>query len=185
MRGRWIRWGLPLLLVAVAGAGAAMAATASTHAQGGTVKAVKSKSFGMILVAANGKTLYRYTLDSKGVNHCTSDATCAKYWPQLLVKAGVKPTGGAGVRASLLGTIKAKSGMRQVTYAGFPLYTFAGDTKAGQVNGQGFEKQWYVVSTKGALVKHAAAAGTSSSPTPTPSPDPGYGTTTTSGSAWG
>ena len=34
MRGRWIRWGLPLLLVAVGGAGAAMAATASTNAQG-------------------------------------------------------------------------------------------------------------------------------------------------------
>ena len=127
MRGRWIRLVLPLVLVAVAGAGAAMAATASTHAQSGTVRAVKSKSYGMILVAANGKTLYRYTLDSKGVNRCTGDAACVKYWPQLLVKATAKPTAGTGASAGLLGTIKAAHGMRQITYAGFPLYYFVGD----------------------------------------------------------
>ena len=176
MRGRLIRWGLPLLLVAVAGAGAAMAATASTHAQGGTVRAVKSKSFGMILVAANGKTLYRYTLDSKGINRCTSNATCAKYWPQLLVKSTAKPSVGSGLSAGQLGTIKAAHGMRQVTYAGFPLYYFSGDTAAGQVKGQGFEKQWYVVNTKGAFVKHAVSGGTTST---------SKSTSTSAGGGWG
>jgi predicted lipoprotein with Yx(FWY)xxD motif len=175
MRGRWIRWGLPLLLVAVAGSGAAMAATASTHAQSGTVRAVKSKSFGTILVATNGKTLYRYTLDRKGVNHCTTDATCAKYWPQLLIKATVKPTAGSGASAGLLGTIKAAHGMRQVTYAGYPLYYFAGDTASGQTTGQGFEKEWYVVNTKGAFVKHAVSGGTTSTTS----------TGTSSGGGWG
>jgi predicted lipoprotein with Yx(FWY)xxD motif len=140
------------------------------------VKAVANAKFGTVLVAANGKTLYRYTIDSKGVNRCTSNATCAKYWPQLLVKAGTKPAAGTGVKASLLGTIAAKNGMRQVTYAGFPLYFFAGDTKSGQVNGQGFEKQWYVVNTKGALVKAAVSTGggTSGGTPPPTSTDPGY-----------
>jgi len=178
-----IRWLLPIAMIAAIGTGAAMAATSATHAATPVVKTVAGTKFGTVLVNARGRTLYRYTLDGKGVNRCTSNATCAKYWPQLLVKAGVKPTGGAGVQSSLLGTIKAKGGMLQVTYAGFPLYTFAGDTKAGQVNGQAFEKQWYVVNTKGSFVKHAVAGGTSSSPSPTP--DPGYGTTTTSGNAWG
>jgi predicted lipoprotein with Yx(FWY)xxD motif len=178
-----IRWLLPIAMIAAIGTGAAMAATSATHAATPVVKTVAGTKFGTVLVNARGRTLYRYTLDGKGVNRCTSNATCAKYWPQLLVKAGVKPTGGAGVQSSLLGTIKAKNGMLQVTYAGFPLYMFAGDTKAGQVNGQAFEKHWYVVNTKGAFVKHAVAGGTSSSPSPTP--DPGYGTTTTSGSAWG
>jgi predicted lipoprotein with Yx(FWY)xxD motif len=154
-----------------------MAATASTHAQSGTVRAVKSKSFGMILVAANGKTLYRYTLDKKGVNRCTSDATCAKYWPQLLVKSTAKPTVGAGASAGLLGTIKAAHGMRQVTYAGFPLYFFAGDKAAGQTTGQGFQKQWYVVNTKGAFVKHAVAGGTTSTTS--------NSTSTSAGGGWG
>lgn len=179
-----IRWLLPVAMIAAIGTGAAMAATSATRSTTPVVKTVDSAKFGTVLVSARGRTLYRYTLDSKGVNRCSGDATCSKYWPALLIGATAKPTGGAGIQASLLGTIKAKNGMRQVTYAGFPLYTFAGDTKAGQVNGQGFEKQWYVVNTKGALVKHAAAAaGTSTSPSPTQ--DPGYGTTTTSGSAWG
>ena len=107
MRGRIIRWVLPLAVAGIAGAGVAMAATASTQASGGTVKAVQNAKFGMVLVAANGKTLYRYTPDSKGVNRCSSNATCNKYWPALLVKPGVKPTVGSGASAALLGTIKA------------------------------------------------------------------------------
>lgn len=173
MRGRLIRLALPLVLVAVAGAGAAMAATARTHASGGTVKAVKSSTFGTILVASNGRTLYRYTLDRKNVNRCSADATCNKFWPALLVKTGVKPHAGSGTLASLLGTIKARvAGMRQVTYAGFPLYYFAGDKKAGQIKGQGFQSQWYVVDAKGAFVKHAVATT-----------EPAPATTTTGGSS--
>ena len=181
MRGRMIRWALPLAVAGIAGAGVAMAASASTQSTGGTVRAVQNAKFGMVLAAANGKTLYRYTPDSKGVNRCSSNAQCNKYWPALLVKPSVKPTVGSGASAALLGTIKAAGGMRQVTYGGWPLYYFAGDKAAGQVNGQGFEKTWYVVNTKGALVKHAVNQN-ASNPSPSPSPSP---TTTSSGSAWG
>jgi predicted lipoprotein with Yx(FWY)xxD motif len=170
MTGRTVRWVLPLLLLVPLGVGVAMAASSSSTATG-TVKAAKSKTFGTILVSSKGRTLYRYTIDGKNVNRCTSDPACNKYWPPLLVKAGVKPTAVAGAKASKLGTIKAKNGMRQVTYAGWPLYTFAGDTSSGQTKGQGFEKQWYVVNTNGGLVKRTVAA-----PTPT---------TTSGGNAWG
>jgi predicted lipoprotein with Yx(FWY)xxD motif len=138
---------------------------------------VKSKTFGTILVGASGRTLYRYTVDRKQVNRCTSDPACNPYWPPLLVKAGVKVAAGTGVKAASLGTIKAKNGQRQVTYAGWPLYYFAGDKKAGQTSGQAFQKEWYVVNTKGALVKHAVAAPTSATTTPT--------TTSSGGPAWG
>jgi predicted lipoprotein with Yx(FWY)xxD motif len=174
-----IRWLLPVAVIAAIGAGAAMAATNATHSSAPAVKMVDSAKFGNVLINTSGRTLYRYTIDSKGVNRCTSVAVCNKYWPPLLVKGTGKPTAGTGVKASLLGTIKAKAaGMRQVTYAGFPLYTFAGDSKAGQVNGEGFQKQWYVVNEKGALVKTAIKSGT---------PAPSYPATTTpsSGSAWG
>lgn len=179
MRGRIIRWLLPVALAGVAGAGLAMAATAATSSSAVTVKTVQNAKFGTMLVAANGKTLYRYTIDGKRVNRCTSNATCNEYWPPLLVRAGVKPTAAGGASASLVGTIKAAHGMRQVTYAGWPLYFFAGDKAAGQVNGEGFEKQWYVVDTKGAFVKHAINQSTSSSGSSS------GGTTTTGGSAWG
>jgi predicted lipoprotein with Yx(FWY)xxD motif len=170
MTGRMIRWVLPLLLLVPLGVGVAMAASSSSSATG-TVKAVKSTSFGTILVSSKGRTLYRYTIDRKNVNRCSSVPACNKYWPPLLVKAGAKPTAGTGAKAAQLGTIKAKNGMRQVTYAGWPLYTFAGDSAAGQTKGQAFEKQWYVVNTSGGLVKSAVAA-----PTPT---------TTSGGTAWG
>jgi len=174
MMGRLIRWVLPLAVLAAVGAGVAMAMSASTTSGGGTVKAAKVGKYGTVLVNSSGRTLYRYTLDKKGVNNCTKDATCAKYWPRLLVKG--KPTAGAGVKAGLLGTIAQPKGMRQVTYAGYPLYTFAGDSKAGADKGQGFDKTWYVVNTKGALVKSAVSGGQGSTTTTAPS-------TTTS--AWG
>jgi predicted lipoprotein with Yx(FWY)xxD motif len=177
MRGRLIRWVLPLVLVSAVAVGGAMAASGSMRAHSSTVTTAKNKSFGTILVGSNGRTLYRYTIDSKGVNRCTSNATCKKYWPALLIAAGAKPTVATGARAALIGTIKAAHGMRQVTYAGFPLYFFAGDKAAGQVNGQGFESQWYVVNTAGALVKHAVKSPTNTTPAAPP--------TTTSGDAWG
>lgn len=173
-----IRWLLPVAVISAIGAGAAMAATSATNSSAPTVKTVASAKYGTVLVSASGRTLYRYTVDSKGVNRCTSVSICNKYWPPLLVKATAKPSAGTGAQASMLGTIKAKAaGMRQVTYAGFPLYTFAGDSTAGQTNGEGFQKQWYVVNAKGAFVKSAVSSST---------PAPAYpATTTTSGSAWG
>jgi predicted lipoprotein with Yx(FWY)xxD motif len=158
MRRQAIRWALPLVLLVSAGVGAALAATAS-HSSTGTVSTAKSAKYGTILVAKNGRTLYRYTLDTKGVNKCTSNPGCKPYWPQLLVKAGVKPTVGGAASAALVGTIKAKTGWRQVTYAGYPLYMYVGDSKAGQLKGQNFQSEWYVVNTKGAFVKHAVAGG--------------------------
>ena len=181
MLGKAIRWVLPIALLAPIGVGVAVAATSSTQSGSATVKAVKSAKFGTVLVNSSGRTLYRYTLDRKLVNNCTKDPTCAKYWPRVLAKGTAKPTVAGGANARLLGTIKQAKGLRQVTYAGYPLYTFAGDKAAGQVNGQGFEKQWYVVSTKGALVKHAVAA--TSPPTTTPAPAPT--TTSGGGEAWG
>ena len=157
MRGGLIRWLLPVALVAVLGVGAAMAATTMGRSGSGTVQTAKSSKYGTVLVNAHGRTLYRYTLDKKGVSNCKG--ACAKYWPALVVKGTVKPTASSGANASLLGTIKRSPGVRQVTYAGFPLYNYAGDSKAGDVKGEGFEKTWYVVDSKGALVKHAVSGG--------------------------
>ena len=173
MQSRVIKWLIPLVVIGAVGAGVAMAATGSMRSNGGTVNAVKSSKYGTILVSSNGRALYRYTLDKKGVSVCTG--ACAKFWPPLLVKTGAKPTVGAGATASLLGTIKAAAGKRQVTYAGFPLYLFAQDKKASQVNGQGFEGKWYVVNTKGALVKKAVTTTAGMPPPTTTQPKPAWG----------
>jgi len=170
MRDRRIRLVLAILVVAMAGVGVAMAATRSTSAKNGTVKAAKVGKFGTVLVSSSGMTLYRYTPDRKNVSVCSG--ACATYWPPLLVKGTAKPTVGSGASASLLGTTMRSNGAEQVTYAGFPLYLYVGDKKPGQANGQGFQKTWYVVSATGALVKHAVSGS-------------GTGSTTTKKSAWG
>jgi predicted lipoprotein with Yx(FWY)xxD motif len=151
MRDRRIRLVLAVIVVAMAGVGVAMAATGSTSAKNGTVKAAKVGKFGTVLVASNGMTLYRYTPDKKNVSVC--NGACLAYWPALVVKGTAKPTAGSGASASLLGVTMRSNGAHQVTYAGFPLYYYAADKKAGQASGEGFQKTWYVVNATGGLVK--------------------------------
>jgi predicted lipoprotein with Yx(FWY)xxD motif len=173
MRGRVIRWGLPLALLALVAAGAVVAMADTTTASD-TIDVGKTSTLGTVLVAANGHTLYRYTVDGKNINRCSSIPACNTYWPALLVKTGTTPTVASGASAKLAGTIGAAHGMRQVTYAGFPLYFFSGDKKAGQTNGQGFDKKWYVISTNGSLVRHTVKAPATTSSTTTTSSGGGY-----------
>jgi predicted lipoprotein with Yx(FWY)xxD motif len=117
-----------------------------------TVISAKSGSLGTFLVDAKGRTLYLWDADHGAMSTC--DGECAQDWPPLTTKA--KPKAGAGVKASLLGTSKRADGTEEVTYAGHPLYYFAGDTAAGQATGQGsaaFGAPWWVVSPAGKALK--------------------------------
>ena len=52
----------------------------------------------------------------------------------------------------MLGTTKRADGTTEVTYNGHPLYTYAGDTSAGQTSGQGLDDygaEWYALSANG------------------------------------
>ena len=66
---------------------------------------------------------------------CT--ASCAQFWPPLLIKRGVKPTAGSGLDPKKLGTIRRPNGRFQVTYAGLALYTRTGFTRVGIYREQG------------------------------------------------
>ncbi len=59
------------------------------------------------------------------------------------------------VKASLLSSITNPEGGRVVTYAGWPLYAYAGDSGAGTATGQGLDANgglWYVISPGGQVV---------------------------------
>ena len=142
-----------VLLAALAGASLAGGAVVTT------VKTANVASLGKVVVSGSGRTLYHYTDESKGKVACS--AACAKQWPPLLVKAGVKPVGGAGVTASKLGVLKRPDGTFQVTYGGLGLYLYAGDAKAGQANGEALEGSWYAVSPAARIVKAPAPASSS------------------------
>ncbi|SHL26336.1 COG4315 family predicted lipoprotein [Actinacidiphila paucisporea] len=119
----------------------------------------KSVSLGKILVNDKNLTLYLFQADKTSTSTCTG--ACAAAWPPLEVTG--KPTAGGGVQTKLLSTSKRSDGKMQVTYKGHPLYRFAGDSKPGNVNGQGlnnFGAKWYVVGTDGKAITGSGSQST-------------------------
>jgi len=117
-------------------------AAASDTSTAATLEAKATSKYGTILVDSQGMTLYRYTPDTAGKSTCYGG--CAQVWPPLLVPGATSPTAGDGVEG-MLGTTTRTDGTRQVTFNGWPLYTFTGDSAPGEVNGQGYEGTWFVV----------------------------------------
>jgi predicted lipoprotein with Yx(FWY)xxD motif len=152
----------------------AVLAAAASAAQGPTVKVVQTSALGKVVVTSSGLTLYHYTDEKRGKIACRG--ACARFWPPLLVTAGTKPTAGPGVLLSKLGTIRRPDGGLQVTYNGLALYRYAPDRKAGDVKGQGVEREWYVISSSGKIVTRAATTPPPASPPPpsSSSPPPPY-----------
>jgi predicted lipoprotein with Yx(FWY)xxD motif len=129
------------------------------------VKTAFNKKLGTtILVDGAGRTLYMFTTDIGGKDTaCTPSgpygSICPHVWPAL-TSAGV-PRAGGSVKASLLSVYKRSDGKRQVTYNHHPLYYFhggsgfgPGDTKPGDARGQGYVKEWFVLSPKGTPIRH-------------------------------
>ena len=107
---------------------------------------VADSALGQILTAADGMTVYLFTPDAQSTPTCID--ACAEAWPPLTVDDASQVTAGAGVDASLLGTIEHPTGI-QVTYNSWPLYLFTGDTTPGDTNGQGQGDAWYVLDPTG------------------------------------
>ena len=111
-------------------------------------------SLGSVLVNGNGRTLYVFAPDAhSGRSVCTG--SCANLWPPLTLPSGVtQPVGEAGVIVADLGTTVRSDGSRQVTYDGWPLYTWLGDTSAGVATGQGLNNSggiWSALLASGQL----------------------------------
>jgi predicted lipoprotein with Yx(FWY)xxD motif len=110
---------------------------------------------GTVLVNGAGFTLYMFEPDRQsGTSTCYGE--CENLWPPVLLVAGAKaPLAGAGVHASLLGTTVRTGGIAQITYNGWPLYLWHGDSKPGEATGQGLNDSgglWYVLNAEGVPV---------------------------------
>jgi predicted lipoprotein with Yx(FWY)xxD motif len=106
---------------------------------------------GKALVDGQGRTLYLFEADKGTASACSG--ACASIWPPVTTAA--KATAGSGLSAAKLGTTKRSDGTLQVTYNGHPLYRYAADRKAGDVNGQGLDQfgaKWYVLNASGAKI---------------------------------
>ncbi len=128
---------LALLGVAVANAG-----VTSASAPGASVT-LKTTTIGgvTVLTDAGGRTLYWFAPDTPTTSRCTG--SCAVYWPPV---AG-RPAAGPGATGQLA-TIARPGGGLQATYDGHPLYTYIGDSRPGQAQGNDLDLnggRWYEV----------------------------------------
>jgi predicted lipoprotein with Yx(FWY)xxD motif len=182
MRNRWwVGPGLAAAAVVIAACGStaspadpasqppSAAGLANTRVGPAVVKTMQT-SKGTVLVNSRGFTLYWFAKDTPAASHC--NGSCASYWPPVIGRAV------AAAGATLphgFGTIKRADGQLQATYDGHPLYTYTGDTAAGQLNGNGLNASgglWWAASPSGAVLasRHAKRR-----PHPHPSPSSSSG----------
>lgn len=137
--------------------GSSVSGPASSPSSGPKVSATKT-SLGTIVVDGQGRTLYLFAKDTGTKSTCSG--ACASSWPPFTVTS--KPAVGSGVPAGALTLVKRTGGKQQVAYDGHPLYYYAGDQSAGQMNGQGinqFGAKWFAVTPAG---KEASGSAKSS-----------------------
>jgi predicted lipoprotein with Yx(FWY)xxD motif len=147
---------VPALLLTPAAAGAKATKTVAKEAQ--------NQALGKtVLTTLRGRTLYSLSVEKHGKFICTG--SCLSVWHPLTVPAGATPKGPVK-----LGTVKRPEGQTQVTYKGRPLYSFGGDTKKGEDNGEGIMDvgTWHAATVPGAPKAQPQ-------PQPQPQPENPYG----------
>lgn len=138
-----------------------------------TISIAENPDFGRYLTDGEGRTLYLFVEDegvlatpiralervTEGVREearqCTGE--CLVNWPPFLADDGSISVASEaqGVLDPELLYVADVDGRQQVVYNGWPLYYFANDTQAGDINGQGVGNRWFAVSPEG----QAAGAG--------------------------
>ena len=106
------------------------------------------------LVDVKGRPLYRFEADRRATGEQLPESRCSDEclarWPPL-VSRGDARAGSEAVRDPLLGSFVRKSGVRQVTYDGWPLYYYAADEE-DRITGHGVHDaggEWLLMRPKG------------------------------------
>ncbi|WP_441247111.1 hypothetical protein [Kitasatospora sp. McL0602] len=134
---------------------APVAASSSAAPAGFKLVAVDSATLGPIVTDSSGRTLYRFDKDTAKPSASNCADACAVKWPPATVQDKVSLD---GVGSALVGSVTRPDGTRQLTLNGWPLYRFAGDSAAGQVNGQGVGGTWFASTPEGKKAQAPAAS---------------------------
>jgi predicted lipoprotein with Yx(FWY)xxD motif len=124
-------------------------APSTTAAPPAPALSVGQTSLGMILTDAQGRSVYLFEKDTGTASTCLD--ACVAVWPPATT-TDAQPTVSGGANQSLVGTTMRPDGTRQLTYAGHPVYRYAGDQKPGDTTGEGlnsFGAGWDVLSPAG------------------------------------
>jgi predicted lipoprotein with Yx(FWY)xxD motif len=171
------RAAVTLAVAATAGL-AAVASAATRHPATTVVKAAhNSHQNKSIVVDVHGNTLYRLTGDTPRHVLCTHRRVmgldCLVIWKPLTVRSSSTSAikAGSGVSGALT-LLRRGRNSYQVVLRGMPLYTYVGDSRRGDVNGEGirsFGGVWHTVP--------ASTRRTTPTPAPMPTPTTTYPTT--------
>ena len=124
-----------------------------------TIGSTASATMGDYLTGQNGMTLYILKTDKPDSSTCSG--SCATNWPPLTVPSATTAITGPASADKGFATISRADGTIQVTYNHMPLYYFAGDSSAGNTNGQGKNNVWFVAPVSGTVGAGATPAPTS------------------------
>jgi predicted lipoprotein with Yx(FWY)xxD motif len=133
----------------------ALVGAAIASASSGTGVGTHNTKRGKVLANSHGFSIYMFAKD-KQHGRSTCYGNCAKVWPPLTTSGKPVALKGSGVNSKLLGTTTRSDHKVQVTYNGYPLYRWAGDSKPGDITGEGITQsggKWYLLNTAGNIVK--------------------------------
>jgi predicted lipoprotein with Yx(FWY)xxD motif len=129
-------------------------ATASAEPAASAI-ATKGSGDDAYIVDGNGAPLYLFTIDDQGAGYATPSSKCAGkcagVWQPLSAETGV-PKAKDDAKADLIGSMNRADGTKQVTYNGWPVYTFIRDLGKDTPQGQdkhGFGGEWYLLTPDG------------------------------------
>ncbi|MFI9650378.1 SCO0930 family lipoprotein [Streptomyces sp. NPDC052040] len=120
--------------------------TAPNGQSAGRLALAENAKLGKIVTDGAGFTLYRFDQDTAEPSKSSCDGDCAKTWPPVPADGA---SAASGVDASLLGEVTRADGTKQLTVAGWPMYRYAKDTKAGDANGEGLKGAWFATAPDG------------------------------------
>ena len=114
------------------------------------LNALRNDQIGTYVTDGAGRTLYRFDKDKAKATppRSTCNGECARVWRPMLIKSPGKiyPQ---GVNPKAISYIERDDHTCQVAINGHPLYFFAGDVRAGDINGQGVNGTWFAVAPNG------------------------------------
>jgi len=137
---------LAIGICASIGLGGVAAAAATPHVTAPQLQSVTVKPYSGILANSKKVALYLLTVEKGGKLHCTG--MCVTYWPPLLVPTATKSIPVSKSVKGKIGFVKRTSKLKQVTFNGYPVYRYSGDSGPNQVNGEGTPADggtWYLV----------------------------------------
>lgn len=148
--------------------GAVPAAAAGAGSPAGTLTAKQAGALGTTVTDGEGFTLYRFDKDTPEPPKSACEGDCATAWPPV---AADDASAGEGIDGGLLGSVARADGTRQLTLAGWPVYRYAKDTKAGDTLGEGVGGTWHALGPDGKPSTAAAKGDAAPEPAPEEAPE--------------